>query len=81
MQLKLGRLGIGWTQEELGERASVSRDTVSALEVDAREVLSNNRTAVVHALEKAGVSFETTAERLTVHVERAAAYPPGPARS
>ena len=76
VQLRLGRLGIGWTQEALADRANVSRDTVSALEGDSREVLPNNRDAVVGALKRGGASFEVTEETLTVVLQRAAVERP-----
>lgn len=75
-QLRLGRLGIGLNQDDLADRARVGRGTISALESDAREVLPNNRDAVVAALEKAGVTFETTAETLTIIFQRAAVERP-----
>lgn len=58
-QWRAARAGRGLKQDELAERAKVSRGTIAALEGDSREVLDNNRLAVVEAFRQLGVTFET----------------------
>lgn len=66
LQCRAARVGKGLTQEDLAEEAKVSRGTIAALESDSREVLENNRQAVIDAFARLGVRFSADEETETV---------------
>ncbi|WP_091918583.1 helix-turn-helix domain-containing protein [Mesorhizobium sp. YR577] len=56
-QCRGARAMLGLSQEQLAEAASVSRQTIADFERGARIPISNNLTAIRHALEAAGIEF------------------------
>jgi ribosome-binding protein aMBF1 (putative translation factor) len=57
-QCRAGRAWLGWSQEHLAQRASVSLSTVRDFERGRRNPVTNNRAALKRALETAGVVFD-----------------------
>ena len=56
-QTKAARALLGWTQQDLAQRATVAVSTIADFERDKRQPVLNNLEAVRSALENAGISF------------------------
>lgn len=56
-QIRAARTLLGWTQEDLSTRASVSRRTISTIEKGLVVVADRSVAAVVKALKDGGVTF------------------------
>ncbi|UFN49040.1 helix-turn-helix domain-containing protein [Roseomonas sp. OT10] len=56
-QCRAARALLDWTQDQLAERAAVSRSTVRSFEGGQHELQRATGTAIRRALEEAGVSF------------------------
>ena len=57
-QCRAGRAAIGWSQQDLAEKAAVSRPVVQDFERNERVPIANNLRAIKAALEAAGVEFQ-----------------------
>jgi transcriptional regulator with XRE-family HTH domain len=56
-QCRAARGWLGWSQDELAKRASVSISTVKDFERGARVPIENNLTAIQRAIEAAGMGL------------------------
>ena len=59
-QIKAARSLLGWSQDDLAERSGVSKPTIGRLESQDSETIGGREetgTALIAALEKAGVEF------------------------
>jgi predicted transcriptional regulator len=56
-QCRAARSWFGWSQGELAKRAGLSLSTVKDFEAGNRKPILNNRNAILHVLEGAGVRF------------------------
>jgi transcriptional regulator with XRE-family HTH domain len=75
-QIRAARAMLGWTQEQLAERAKISRRLVIAVEAGQAVVGNGITAAVVDALKAAGIAFFVDAERRGVSLPTAATrYP------
>lgn len=57
-QCRAARAAVGWKQEELAEKAEVSRPVVQDFERSGRVPITNNLRAIRVALENGGVVFQ-----------------------
>lgn len=57
-QCRAARAAVGWKQEELAEKAEVSRPVVQDFEGRGRVPITNNLRAIRAALEAGGVVFQ-----------------------
>jgi transcriptional regulator with XRE-family HTH domain len=53
---------LGWSQQDLSDRAGVSLSTIRDFEGEKRTPIRNNLSAMREAFEAAGVQFTFTAE-------------------
>jgi len=56
-QCRAARAMLGWSQQELSQRASVARATVADFEREVRIPIPNNLKAIQNALEEGGIEF------------------------
>ncbi|QLH40869.1 MAG: helix-turn-helix transcriptional regulator [Defluviicoccus sp.] len=56
-QSRAARGWLGWSQDDLAKRASVSLSTVRDFEKGRREPIANNMAAIHRALTGAGIEF------------------------
>ncbi len=56
VQLRMARAAIGWGVRELAEKAGVTANTVSRIELGA-DAKQSTIDAIQHALEEAGIEF------------------------
>ena|SRR5215472_8917417 len=62
-QIRLARLAIGWTQQELADKAQLGVATIQRAEhADVPSVTGSNLFAIQRALEQEGVTFVDDAE-------------------
>lgn len=70
-QLRMARAGLGWTLNDLAERAGVNPNTISRYEV-GRDVLSGTLLKIEIALHDAGVTFVDDKQGLGVLIGQSA---------
>lgn len=56
-QCRAARGWLGWSQQELAQRARVGLSTVRDFEAHRRQPIANNISAIERAIEEAGVHF------------------------
>jgi len=56
-QCRAARALVGISQDELSDRSDVSKRTIASFELESHKVAARTMTALVHALESAGVEF------------------------
>jgi len=56
-QCRAARAMLSWSQAELAQAASVSRQTIADFERGAHQPISNNIASIVYAFEMAGIEF------------------------
>lgn len=70
--LRAIRTGLGWTQQQLAEKAQVAKPTISRIE--KMDIASRNDTvrAILNTFEKEGVVVTTLYEELTITFKKPA---------
>jgi predicted transcriptional regulator len=63
-QIRAGRAFLGWSQQELADRALLSRNAVAKIERGEVDPRASTLQAVRRVLEKGGVIFITASGRL-----------------
>jgi predicted transcriptional regulator len=56
-QVKAARALLGWSQQELADRAVVSKGTIASLELGKADTRMSTLTAIQKALNRGGIEF------------------------
>jgi len=68
-QVRAARALLGWTQQELANRAKVAPSTIADFERGKRIPVSNNLDAIRAALESNGIAFDQVARWLDPNLQ------------
>ena len=72
LTIRAARTAVGWSQEELAKRASISKPTIARIEMSGISPRADTLNTLMQVFKKQGVDVEMDADEVSIRYNRTA---------